>query len=321
MRSARLLAATLAATLAAPAAAYVRSADPDTGAELHWATPLVPFHVSDVPLLAAPGCAASAAGDPVLAAVEASFSEWRQGCANLELVFAGRIPEIRTGAGGTRENLVTFRRGWCSQHPDASTHPCMADDAVDCGGIFGCFEDQSPGDKLIVALTTVLYDPDSGRIMDADIEVNGWDGTGTGTSVSGGPSGPPRGWYFTCDKQASWGACTSYDQADCYYIDLQATVTHEAGHFVGLAHPCEGAACSSQPQLRPLTMYPDTAPGDVEKRSLAPDDVAGVCDIYPAEGGGSGCGSGGAGALSLLAVAAALRAVRRGRRQATSSPA
>jgi hypothetical protein len=314
----------LLAALAAPAGAYVRSSDPDTGAELHWATPIVPYHVSDLPLLGAPSCDAGGSADPTLDAVRASFSAWHQGCANLELVLAGRIPEIRTGSGGTRENLVAFRRGWCSQNPDASSHPCMTDDAVDCGGLFGCFEDQTQGDRLIVALTTVLYDPDSGRIMDADIEVNGWDGVGPGASLSSGSSGPPHGWYFTCEKQAAWSSCTTYDQPGCYYIDLQNTLTHEVGHFVGLAHPCEGVVCSSQPQLRPLTMYPDTAPGDVEKRTLAADDVAGVCDIYPAQGGGSGCGAGGAsgGPSFLFAIAALVGVRRRARRaQATSRPA
>ena len=94
------------------------------------------------------------------------------------------------------------------------------------------------------------------------------------------------------------------------YQDLQNTLTHESGHFIGLAHsPVPGA-----------TMNATTQPGETLKRSLAPDDAAGVCAIYPEASGGCGCGGGeGTGAASLLAAAALLR--RRRRRQDTTRPA
>jgi hypothetical protein len=47
--------------------------------------------------------------------------------------------------------------------------------------------------------------------------------------------------------------------------------------------------------------------GDLAKRTLSPDDVAGVCAIYPSAGG---CGSGpgaGPGALAALLALLALR--------------
>ncbi len=314
MRTGRLGAALAATALAASAAAYVRSSDDRSGVELFWPMPVVPYHVSDAqPVIASPSCAAGPARDPGLEAVRAGFSAWHQGCANLDLVYAGRLPEIRTGLHGTGENLVVFRRGWCSADPRAAADPCMDDPDVDCGGIYGCFED-APLDRSIVALTSVLYDPETGRIVDADIEVNGWDGQGTGTSLSG-PSGPPHGWYFTCDKQGGWPQCTTYGQAGCYYLDLQNTLTHEVGHFIGLAHPCEGKSCTQA--LEPVTMFPLTAPGDLEKRTLHEDDIAGLCTIYPAERGGSGCASGGApGTIAALLAVLALRP----RRRAAGSP-
>ncbi len=74
-------------------------------------------------------------------------------------------------------------------------------------------------------------------------------------------------------------------------MDLQNTVTHEAGHFLGLAHPCEadpGTAtangvpvCSGHPEMTSVTMFPSASPGEISKRTLAPDDVEGVCAIYP----------------------------------------
>jgi MYXO-CTERM domain-containing protein len=94
-------------------------------------------------------------------------------------------------------------------------------------------------------------------------------------------------------------------------MDLRNTLTHEVGHFVGLAHARDPAA----------TMDASTQMREVEKRTLAADDVDGVCAIYPAEDdGGCGCGSGGAaGALALLVAALALRRPRR--RQTTRTPA
>jgi MYXO-CTERM domain-containing protein len=303
------------AALAPPAAAYVRSADQSTGNALFWPMPVVPFHVSAASSAQSPTCAASAAGDPALDAARASFSAWRQGCSTLELVYAGRIDEVGTGVDGAHDGLVVFRQGFCSGNPPAAA--CMASGASGCGNTFDCFEDRTPGDRFIVALTSVLYDPASGRIVNADTEVNGWDGQPG--SLSAGTSGPAHGWYFTCDKQTGWAACTTYGQGGCYYIDLQNTLTHEVGHFLGLAHPCGDAgepSCASDPSFAQTTMYPVTTPGDVAKRTLSADDIAGVCAIYPDSGGGCGCGSGGApgalaAALAVIALWPRRRATRR----------
>lgn len=322
-------AALLAAALAAPAAAWVRTADPDTGVPVSWPLPLVPWALSGAPSFPSPGCAAGAAGDPTLDAVRAGFAEWQQGCTDLRLVYAGRIGELRIGLAGTAENLVVMRRGWCSVDPVARLDPCMADPDVDCGGIYGCFEDHGVGDRSTVALTTVLYDPDTGRLFDADMELNGWDGQ-AGTLGSGAPA---HGYYFTCDKQPGWPACGQYGEAGCYAYDLQNVVTHEAGHVIGLAHPCDAPgtpSCSSP--LPPgetvpwaeRTMHPSTAVGETSKRSLSSDDVEAVCAVYPRTDGGCGCGAPGApGLLAGLLAALALRprlrprAPRRTRRPAS----
>ena len=95
---------------------------------------------------------------------------------------------------------------------------------------------------------------------------------------------------------------TTYGQTGCAYMDLQNTVTHEAGHFIGLAHT----------QVSGATMNATTAPREVSKRDLASDDLAGVCAVYPHASGGCGCGAGGAfGAASLLLALLALRPRRR----------
>jgi hypothetical protein len=53
-------------------------------------------------------------------------------------------------------------------------------------------------------------------------------------------------------------------------IDLLNTVVHEAGHFLGLDH-------SAVPES---TMFAKALPGETNKRSLEPDDVAGFCALY-----------------------------------------
>ncbi len=55
--------------------------------------------------------------------------------------------------------------------------------------------------------------------------------------------------------------------------DLQSVFTHEAGHFLGLAHSPDSSA----------TMFAVYTPGSTAFRSLAADDVAGVCAVYPAQ--------------------------------------
>jgi hypothetical protein len=303
---------------------------------LAWPVPLVPWHLNAAWPTAstAPSCR----GEAALDAVRQSFAAWEQPCADLQLLYAGNIAEIRVGMVGSSENLVVFREGWCSSHPQAATDPCMDDPDVDCGGIYNCFED-SAGDRSIVALTSVLYDPVTGRIVDADIEVNGWDGT-----VAPITETPEHGWYFTCNGVTAF-QCASYGEESCHYIDLANTVTHEVGHFIGLRHPCgeqdttrlppcscddhrddpnPPPGCPRPPPELPYsqtTMYPNTDAGDVEKRSLSPDDVAGVCAVYASAGGGCGCGSGGAsGAGALLLGALALRG-RRARRPGARKPA
>ena len=54
-------------------------------------------------------------------------------------------------------------------------------------------------------------------------------------------------------------------------FDLLSVITHEAGHFLGLAHATNSTA----------TMYASYKPGTSTLRTLTADDIAGVCEIYP----------------------------------------
>ena len=94
-------------------------------------------------------------------------------------------------------------------------------------------------------------------------------------------------------------------------IDLQTLMTHEFGHFLGLAHTCLGEGDGTQgsddgdeptnggdDQGKPIptcSSYPDAAdtvqaaaimwyqidPEDISKRVLTSDDARGLCAIYP----------------------------------------
>ena len=296
-----------AAALAAPAAAYVRSTSAKNGAPLSWPQPAVPYVLSGHAASLAPSCGDPTRDGPTLDAVRISFAAWEQSCSSLQLVYGGRVDGVRIGLGTDGEHLVVLRQGFCSQVAPA----CNQDPNADCASQYNCFEDRGQMNRSVVALTSVLYDENSGRIVDADIEVNAWDGQAGSLASSGG--GPVHGWYFTCDKQPGWAACTSYAQDGCYFMDLQNTVTHEVGHFIGLAHVCEPSQGNCTQSLAGITMFPSTAPGDVEKRSLAQDDVDGVCAIYPQHHSSGGCASGGAApaATALLLAAAALWRRRR----------
>jgi MYXO-CTERM domain-containing protein len=89
-----------------------------------------------------------------------------------------------------------------------------------------------------LALTTVTFNVNTGDIYDVDMELN------TPLLASDVP-GPITGAY-----------------------DLQSVVTHEAGHFLGLAHS-EQAGATMLRTYEPLM------------QNLSDDDIAGICAVYP----------------------------------------
>src|SRR5450432_396651 len=96
------------------------------------------------------------------------------------------------------------------------------------------------GGQDALGLTRVHFDPKTGDIWDSDIEVN------------------------AVDEPLSVGDLTPKA------VDLDSLLTHEAGHFLGLAHTIDTTA----------TMFPRLSKGD-SLRTLAQDDISGVCSIYP----------------------------------------
>jgi hypothetical protein len=95
-----------------------------------------------------------------------------------------------------------------------------------------------------LAITTVTYVTTTGELLDADVEVN--------------------------DASMALSACDPSETC-VVRVDLQNMMTHEFGHVLGLDHPPGNLA----------TMAATSSQGDLEKRTLSDDDVAGICTLYP----------------------------------------
>jgi len=92
-----------------------------------------------------------------------------------------------------------------------------------------------------LALTTTTYNVETGEILDSDVEFNTHGATFTTT-----------------------------DDEDFVQVDFASVATHEIGHFLGLSH--------TNQYMATMTAYMH---GTTWMRTLEPDDVAGVCAIYP----------------------------------------
>lgn len=113
--------------------------------------------------------------------------------------------------------------------------------------------------SAVVALTSVTYDLRTGRIHDADIEVNTQDHDFSARSAS---------------------------ETRALAFDLQNVMTHEIGHLLGFDHTTPSNIHVGEPQeARQTTMYFETRPGELAKRTLHPNDADGLCAVYPGRDG------------------------------------
>ncbi len=119
----------------------------------------------------------------------------------------------------------------------SQTHPELNTNLITWFSEPGTWTD-GPG---VLALTRLTYNPCTGQIFDADITINAVD------FDFGMRSEPIEG-----------------------FMDVQNTVTHEMGHFLGLDHS----------QTPDATMFPTAPNSEVIKRTLEADDAEGLCCIY-----------------------------------------
>jgi len=106
-----------------------------------------------------------------------------------------------------------------------------------------------PDERFVIARTSITFDPNTGAIFDADIEINSFDNE-----------------FSTGETLVT--------------TDLQAVLTHEVGHFLGLDHST----------FENATMQANYDLSNLGARTLSSDDVAGICSIYaPAETRDTSC--------------------------------
>lgn len=99
-----------------------------------------------------------------------------------------------------------------------------------------------PGAADTFGMTMLRYNKDTGELWDADVEINSAD--------------------FAINVAA-----------DADHVDLQSILTHELGHFLGLAHP--------GPNHLDATMSPRWDGKGTSLRTIETDDAAGLCALYP----------------------------------------
>ena len=209
----------------------------------------------------------SSTGDPglgngVFDAVSRSAQTWEsqlQACGNLDLAETGQHSASRFVGytqSGQNENLVLFRLQLCSAVVPPGDS-CVA--AGNCGNAHDCWDHGS----TVVALTTSSYIVSTGELLDADVEMNA--ASATPTIVDSPPCSP--------------GAIST----SCVANDVQNAVTHEVGHFLGLAHSPDPSS----------TMYASEPLGETSKRVLDSGSKQFICDAYPAGQASQDCSSSG----------------------------
>jgi len=194
--------------------------------------------------------------DPVTQCPSGQPLQWSRQCVSYALARAGSkkvsIPEANAAA------AEAFRVWQGVACPGSGRPPSiLATEAYDLTGcnmheytknsvnvnviLFHDDEWPHPQSEDAVGLTSTTYDERTGEIFDADIELNS-----------------------TLELSTSDAVAT-----DKY--DLLSVLTHEVGHFLGLAH-------SLDPDSTMQSIY---EVGTDNFRTLSDDDIQGICAIYP----------------------------------------
>ena len=185
------------------------------------------------------------------AAIVAAMNTWQtklSACSSLSLTEGARTQTRKVGYFDkeTNENIAVFRLRSCSGIAPAGDACQGAPD--NCGNQFDCWQHQ----EAAIAITTTSYNPNTGRILDSDIEFN------SQTFIFSTVDAPP--------------CLAGMFSINCVATDVQNTTTHELGHLLGLGHsPGVGSTMSFRAN-----------PGELSKRTLDADSARFVCEAYPA---------------------------------------
>jgi hypothetical protein len=179
---------------------------------------------------------------------------WRNECVGFSVQQGGSTKRSISFSDADKTAQSAFAKWSAASCPTGGNPSIQAQDegAVACSTVE--YSEQGPNQHVIIfrddawpyptdtvntlALTTVTFDTQTGELFDADMEVN------------------------TADHDI---VTTSPVPANAY--DLESILTHEAGHFFGLAHT----------PITTAVMYAKYQPGST---SLEPDDISGICSAY-----------------------------------------
>ncbi|HYP89329.1 MAG TPA: matrixin family metalloprotease [Polyangiaceae bacterium] len=181
---------------------------------------------------------------------------WPSSCVSFDVQKDGS-PLRELGYDEAHEAVLNGFRQWINadcgdgQHPDVTMsdygpvecHEAEYNQDAPNANIVMFRDDSWPYQNAIdtLALTTLIFNADTGAIYDADVEVNTFQ-----APMSLGIVGPGE-------------------------VDFNSVITHELGHFLGLSH--SGVPGS--------TMNRSYAPGDTAMASIEQDDVNGICAALP----------------------------------------
>jgi hypothetical protein len=142
--------------------------------------------------------------------------------------------------------------------------------SVDCGG------GQTPRVELVetepVACRAHEYNPDAGNANIILYREDGWDYDASKIAVTTVTHVLATGEIYDADLELNAFGYTFTTGDTDPQIDLPSVLTHEIGHFLGLAH-------STAPGSTMQAIYPEADP--LSQRSLTDDDRAGICAVYP----------------------------------------
>jgi hypothetical protein len=256
---------------ASTAFAYVRAVETGTTTCLFWNTRKFTWSMFQDP--SNPGVAAGNSWSGTQAALQAAASAWQSAAGtDIQFDFQGPTSNFKTGFnsdGCGNMNLVIFRDHLCSETGQVPANAaCLNDNPPDCGETYNCWDHSAGSVDGVLALTTNIYDPPSGQIAASDMEFNS-------AIDPSSAAGLPFNHYTIIDPGPGVATCATDNnpsQTNCIARDVQNIATHEWGHFIGLGHSLTQSA----------TMYAYSENGDVAKRVLSSDDVAGIDAIYPA---------------------------------------
>lgn len=224
-----------------------QSDDPDPHC-LWWRSPALTLHFQQ-------DGSADLTRAQTFAVARRSMGSWQAAMASCSALTLGEGGEVasrevafHSDAPETTQNILVFRtRGACRDVVPADA-PCRKVSLYECANVHDCWPHQAGA----LAVTSSFHDPNTGELLDADIEFNDARFQFTGTEATG-------------------PTCTSSSFEDCVYYDLENTLTHELGHFVGLDHINQAGS----------TMHPSADIGDTDKRTVDPASAQFVCDAYP----------------------------------------